>query len=152
MDQQAIAGGYCRLSLVVSFLKGARRLHSPHSPSVPPWDLEVVLRALSQPPFEPLASVDLKELSIKTAPLLALALAKHIGDLHTFSADRDCIRVRHGDCSITLQPRPGYVPKSLSTPFQNADCFFVCLSSESSTSLDADAQTSMSHQGFEDLH
>ncbi len=101
-----------------SFLKGARRLHSPHPPSVPPWDLEVVLRALSQPPFEPLASVDLKELSIKTAPLLALALAKRIGDLHTFSADSDCIRFRQGDCSITLRPRPGYVPKSLSTPFR----------------------------------
>ncbi len=33
-----------RHSLVVSFLKGVRRLHPP---SVPPWDLDVVLRALS---------------------------------------------------------------------------------------------------------
>ncbi len=45
-----------RHALVVSFLKGARRLHPPRPPSVPPWDLEVVLRALSQPPFEPLIS------------------------------------------------------------------------------------------------
>ncbi len=51
--------------MVVSFLKGARRLHPPRPPSVPPWDLEVVLRALSQPPFEPLSSVGLKELSLK---------------------------------------------------------------------------------------
>ncbi len=42
-----------RNAMVVSFLKGARRLHPPRPPSVPPWDLEVVLRALSQPPFEP---------------------------------------------------------------------------------------------------
>ncbi len=81
-----------RYALVVSFLKGLRRLHPPRPPSVPPWDLEVVLRALSQPPFESLASVDLKELSIKTALLLALASAKRIGDLHMFSVDSDCIR------------------------------------------------------------
>ncbi len=67
-----------RHALVVSFLKGARRLHPPRPPSVPPWNLEVVLRALSQPPFEPLVSVDLKERSLKTALLLALASAKRI--------------------------------------------------------------------------
>ncbi len=60
-------------AMVVSFLKGARRLHPPRPPSVLPWDLEVVLRALSQPPFEPLTSVGLKELSLRTT-LLALAL------------------------------------------------------------------------------
>ncbi len=86
--------------MVVSFLKGARRLHPPRPPSVPPWDLEVVLRALSQPPFEPLASVGLKELSLKTALLLALASAKRIGDLHAFSVDSDCIRFGPGDCSV----------------------------------------------------
>ncbi len=108
-----------RHALVVSFLKGARRLHPPCPPSVPPWDLEVVLRVLSQPPFEPLVSVDLKELSLKTALLLALASAKRIGDLHAFSVDSDCIRFGPGDCSVTLRPRPGYVPKSLSTPFRS---------------------------------
>ncbi len=101
--------------MVVSFLKGARRLHPPMPPSVPPWDLEVVLRALSQPPFEPLTSVGLKELSLKTTLLLALASAKRIGDLHAFSVDSDCIRFGPGDCSVTLRPRMGYVPKSLST-------------------------------------
>ncbi len=92
-------------------------MHPPCPTSVPPWDLEVVLRALSQSPFETLASVDLKELSIKTALLLVLASAKRIGDLHVFSVDSDCIRFGPGDCSVTLCPRLGYVPKSLSTPF-----------------------------------
>ncbi len=109
-----------RNAMVVSFLKGARRLHPPRTPSVPPWDLEVVLRALSQPPFEPLTSVGLKELSLKTTLLLALASAKRIGDLHAFSVDSDCIRFGPGDCSVTLRPRMGYVPKSLSTPFKTS--------------------------------
>ncbi len=129
--------------MVVSFLKGARRLHPPRPPSVPPWDLEVVLRALSQPPFEPLSSVGLKELSLKTALLLALASAKRIGDLHAFSVDSDCIRFGPGDCSVTLRPRMGYVPKSLSTPFKIQTVSLSALSSESAASSETDAQTSV---------
>ncbi len=129
--------------MVVSFLKGARRLHPPRPPSVPPWDLEVVLRALSQPPFEPLTSVGLKELSLKTTLLLALASAKRIGDLHAFSVDSDCIRFGPGDCSVTLRPRMGYVPKSLSTPFKTQTVSLSALSSESTASREADAQTSV---------
>ncbi len=123
-----------RNAMVVSFLKGARRLHPPRPPSVPPWDLEVVLRALSQPPFEPLTSVGLKELSLKTTLLLSLASAKRIGDLHAFSVDSDCIRFGPGDCSVTLRPRMGYVPKSLSTPFKTQTVSLSALSSESTAS------------------
>ncbi len=78
----------------------------------------MVLRTLSQPPFEPLAFVDLKELSLKTALLLALASAKSIGDVHAFSVNSDYISFGPGDCSVTLLPRLGYV-------LPNADCFIV---------------------------
>ncbi len=105
-------------AMVVRFLKGAKRLHPPRPPSVPPWDLKVVLRAISQPPFEPLTSVGLKELYLKTTLLLALASAKRIGDLHAFSVDSDCIRFGPGDCSFTIRPRMGYVMRTGS--------FFVC--------------------------
>ncbi len=130
-------------TLVVSFLKGAKRLHPPRPPSVPPWDLEVVLKALSQPPFEPLTSKGLKELSLKTILVLALASAKRIGDLHAFSVSSDCICFRPGDCSVTLRPRMGYVPKSLSTPFKTQTVSLSALSSESTASREADAQTSV---------
>lgn len=33
------------------------------------------------------------------------------------------IRFEPGDCSVTLQPRQGYVPKSLSTPSTAAHFF-----------------------------
>ncbi len=39
---------------VVRFLRGARRLNPPRPPSIPSWDLTLVLRALQQGPFEPL--------------------------------------------------------------------------------------------------
>ncbi len=51
--------------LVVRFLRGARRLNPPRPPSLPSWDLALVLRALQTAPFEPLQSVELKFLSVK---------------------------------------------------------------------------------------
>ncbi len=47
-------------NLVVRFLRGARRLNPPRPPSLPRWDLELVLIALLTAPFEPLHSVELK--------------------------------------------------------------------------------------------
>ncbi|CAM4608132.1 unnamed protein product [Leuciscus chuanchicus] len=81
VDGQSIG----RHASVTRFLRGARRLCPARPPSVPPWDLTLVLEALSRPPFEPLASIAIKELSIKTALLLALASAKRIGDLQAYS-------------------------------------------------------------------
>lgn len=48
---------------------GVPRTVCQRSPSVPPWDLEMVLRALSQPPFEPLASIAMKKLSLNHSKL-----------------------------------------------------------------------------------
>ncbi len=83
-----------RHALVARFLKGVRSLHSPHPPAVPPWGLVVVFRALSQPPFKPVTSVDLKELSLKTALLLTLASSKRIGDLHKFFCGQQLYSLR----------------------------------------------------------
>ncbi len=83
----------------------------------------MVLRALSQLPIEPLASVDMKELSLKSALLLALTTAKYIGDLHAFSVDSDCIRFGPVNCGITLRPRPAMC---LITIYQKKNCFAVC--------------------------
>ncbi len=74
-------------NLVVRFLRGARRLNPPRPPSLPSWDLALVLRALITAPFEPLQSVELKFLSMKTLLLTALASIKRVGDLQAFSVD-----------------------------------------------------------------
>lgn len=49
------------------------------------WNLTLVLDALCEPLFEPLESVDLKVLSYKTALLMALVSAKHVGVLHAYT-------------------------------------------------------------------
>ncbi len=132
-------------AMVVRFLKGAKRLHPPRPPSVLPWDLKVVLRAISQSPFEPLTSVGLKDLYLKTTLLLALASAKRIGDLHAFSVDSDCIRFGPGDYSFTIRPRMGYVMRTGS--------FFVCpVFWVISLAWRRCSDFGVPLQGFEDLH
>ncbi|KAI2647446.1 Fructose dehydrogenase large subunit [Labeo rohita] len=86
----------------------------------------VVPTALRQAPFEPLQSVELKFLSMKTLLLsmktlllLALASVKRVGDLHTFSVDESCLEVGPADSQVILRPRAGYVPKVPTTLFRD---------------------------------
>ncbi|KAI2666758.1 Transposon Ty3-G Gag-Pol polyprotein [Labeo rohita] len=105
--------------LVVRFLRGARRVNPPRPHLVPSWDLAVTLQGLREAPFEPLASVELKYLSLKTALLTVLASIKRIGDLQAFSVDEACLEFGPGDSHVILRPRPGYVPKVPTTPFRD---------------------------------
>ncbi|KAI2648082.1 ORF V: Enzymatic polyprotein [Labeo rohita] len=105
--------------LVVRFLRGARRVNPPRPHLVPSWDLSVALRGLRGPPFEPLVSVELKFLSLKTALLTALASIKRVGDLQAFSVNEACLEFGPADSHVVLRPRPGYVPKVPTTPFRD---------------------------------
>ncbi|KAJ8376070.1 hypothetical protein SKAU_G00066500 [Synaphobranchus kaupii] len=76
--------------LASQFLRGARRLRPPRSNAVPSWDLQLVLNALTEPPFEPLEGLSLKLLSFKTAFLLAIASARRVSELHALSIHPAC--------------------------------------------------------------
>ncbi|KAI2646019.1 ORF V: Enzymatic polyprotein [Labeo rohita] len=105
--------------LIVRFLRGARRLNPPRSHLIPSWDLSVVLLGLRRAPFEPLASVELKYLSLKTSLLITFTSIKRVGDLHAFSVSESCLEFGPADSHVTLRPRPGYVPKVPTTPFRD---------------------------------
>ncbi len=77
--------------LIVRFLKGARRMNPSRPPLVPSWDLSIILAGLQRGPFEPLDSVELKFLSLKTALLTALTSIKRVGDLQAFSVSEECL-------------------------------------------------------------
>ena len=49
--------------------------------TAPNWDLDIVLKALCLPPFEPLARANFRALSKKTIFLVALATAKRVSEL-----------------------------------------------------------------------
>ena len=63
------------------------RLERPISLSrVPPWDLSLVLSFLRGPPFEPLSSCSLRDLTRKVLFLLSLATAHRVGELQSLSS------------------------------------------------------------------
>nr|XP_055023529.1 uncharacterized protein LOC129413761 [Misgurnus anguillicaudatus] len=129
--------------LITKFLQGARRLRHSRPPTVPSWDLALVLKALTLPPFEPILTVGLKELSLKTVLLLALASAKRIGDLHALSVNAECLQFGPGDCNVTLKPKAGYVPKSLSTPFRAQVISIPAFSSDDAATTNAIVQSEL---------
>ncbi len=122
--------------LVIRFLRGARRLNPPRPYLVPSWDFPSVLSALRGAPFEPLQSVELKFLSLKTVLLSALATVKRVGDLQAFSVDDACLEFgnlqalprEEADPAIALlcpvRALRIYVDRTQS--FRTSDQLFVC--------------------------
>lgn len=99
------------------------------------------IKSALSPPVRAFQSTGLRELSLKTALLLALVSAKRVGDIHVLSFDDACMRFGPNDCSVTLKPEVGYVPKSLSTPFRAQVISLPAFSPEPPASLDYDQRT-----------
>ncbi|RLC31139.1 MAG: hypothetical protein DRH37_03750 [Deltaproteobacteria bacterium] len=64
----------------------------PKRPSMPKWNLNIVLRALCNPPFEPLAETDALHRSYKTAFLVAWGTASRVSELHALCMDGDHLK------------------------------------------------------------
>ena len=107
--------------LVRQFMKGASRLHQVSRTLVPPWDLTLVLDALTQAPFEPLEAVGLKHLTLKTALLVALTSAKRVSDLHALSISPECMQFNDDNSRVTIRPNPAFVPKNFLAPSAPVD-------------------------------
>ena len=73
---------------IISDMISSMELWMPRQmPSVPEWDLGIVLQALSKPPYEPLQEASLKYLTHKTIFLLAMASAGRRSELQAFEFD-----------------------------------------------------------------
>ncbi len=116
--------------LIVRFLKGARRMNPSRPPLVPSWDLSIVLAGLQRGPFEPLDSVELKFLSLKTVLLTALTSIKRVSDLQAFLVSEECLVFGPVYSHVILRPRPGYVPKVPTMPFRDQVVNLQALPSE----------------------
>ncbi len=111
-----------RHRMVSAFMRGARRLRPVRPTAVPSWDLSVVLEGLVTAPFEPLESASDRILTLKVVLLLALTSLKRVGDLQAFSDSETCMDFAPGLVKVTLRPRPGYIPKVLSTSVSISGC------------------------------
>ncbi len=95
------------------------RLRPVRPMAVPSWDLSVILEGLVAAPFEPLESAPERILTFKVTLLLALTSLKRVGDLQALSVSEMCMDFAPGLVKVTLRPRPGYIPKVLSTLFRS---------------------------------
>ena len=77
-------------SMVSRMFRHFERSCLPRDIRLPDWNLSLVSRCLSRPPFEPLKLASDKHLTWKTSFLLALVSAKSASKLHGIS-----FRVRH---------------------------------------------------------
>ena len=55
---------------------------------VPPWDLGLVLVALTEGPYEPLETASLEALSFKTAFLIMVISSRRVSEIQALSADK----------------------------------------------------------------
>ncbi len=108
-----------RHRMVSAFMRGVRCLRPVRPTAVPSWDLSVILEGLVTAPFEPLESASDRILTLKFVLLLALTSLKRVGDLQAFSVSETCMDFAPGLVKVTLWPRPGYIPKVLSTSFRS---------------------------------
>ena len=89
---------------------------------LPKWDLNVVLRALLGPPYEPIWEISFKCLTQKTVFLLALATAARISELHSLSF----ARLSHNKSwsTVYLKPSLSFLAKNqVSTAASHHRCF-----------------------------
>ncbi|KAI2663536.1 Serine--tRNA ligase [Labeo rohita] len=105
--------------LIIRFLRGSRKINPPRPRFIPSCDLSVALLGLQKEPFEPLQSVELGALSMKTALLIVLTSLKRVGDLQALSVCYECLEFGPAYSHVVLRPRPGYVPKVPTTPFRD---------------------------------
>ena len=82
-DGSSISGSSVLTTLCRSFFLK----RPPVKTLLPAWSLPVVLRALSEAPFEPLHKASLHCLAIKTAFLVAIASGHRISTLHALSIE-----------------------------------------------------------------
>ncbi|KAF7243474.1 Far upstream element-binding protein 1 [Varanus komodoensis] len=95
--------------LVRKFLKGLQNLHPSIRPVMPTWSLSVVLQALTRPPFEPLATVDMRLVSWKMAFLVAVTSACRASELCALQIYPPYLNFRKE--KVVLRMDPSSLPK-----------------------------------------
>ncbi|KAG8558682.1 hypothetical protein GDO81_017103 [Engystomops pustulosus] len=113
---------------VARFIKASIRLCPTTRSSFPPWDLSLVLKALSGPPFEPLENLSLKLLTFKVVFLVAITSARRVSEIAALSR-RPPYFTLFPD-KIVLRPDPKFLPKVVSDFHRSQDIVLPSFCSE----------------------
>ena len=86
----------------------------------PSWDLPRVLEYLGGPPFEPLQSASLRDLTLKTIFLIAIASGRRCSELHALAIDSFLVFSQDG---VTMYFRPSFLAKNERSNFKASPLF-----------------------------
>ena len=93
-----------------SLLTNLYREYAQHPREKKRWDLNIVLRALREPPYEPLQDIHLRELTWKTTFLLLLATGARRGEVHAL--DKASLRRSERWNWLSFCPTAGFISKT----------------------------------------
>ena len=91
----------------------------------PAWDLPKVLEYLAGSPFEPLQAASLRDLTLKTIFLIAIASGRRCSELHALAIGRFIVFSHDG---ATLYFRPGFLAKNERIDFSASPLFLPVIS------------------------
>ena len=91
---------------------------------LPQWDLDIVLEALSKPPYEPLREASLKHLTLKTAFLLVMASAGRRSVLQALVFCPQYIQFKPKGAGVKLYFTPEFM-RNNQMPYQVNDPWYV---------------------------
>ncbi|XP_073434410.1 uncharacterized protein [Dendrobates tinctorius] len=98
---------------VKRFIKAASRSRPIVKNRLTPWDLNLVLTAMTEAPFEPILSASIRSLSLKIAFLIAITSARRVSDIQALSRRPPFLQVKED--RVILRPDPAYLPKVASS-------------------------------------
>ncbi|XP_040297230.1 uncharacterized protein LOC121008634 [Bufo bufo] len=101
------------------FLKAADRIRPTIRNMVPPWNLNTVLGGLTSDPFEPLDSIHIRWLTIKTIFLVAITSARRVCELQALSIQEPFLAIFEDKLIFKLDPT--FLPKVVSTFHRSQD-------------------------------
>lgn len=99
--------------LIIQFLKACLKLKPPRKPTFPAWDLSILLEALSGPPFHPIESTSLWDLTLKVTFLIAITSAKIKSEMQALLIKEPHL-IFYPD-RVFLRPSDRFIPKVASS-------------------------------------
>ncbi|XP_071963321.1 uncharacterized protein [Antedon mediterranea] len=121
-------------SVITQLIRGMFRQRPPVKVLIPRWDVNVVLAALTRPPFEPMSKASLYNLSLKTAFLLALSSCKRRGELHALTLEPGHVRFERG--GVRLVFRKDFLAKTQTLKYSPPAVFVPTITSYSAVDGD----------------
>lgn len=104
---------------VAKFIKATTRMIPARVTNTPPWDLCLVLNALTKEPFEPIEDTPIKMLTLKTVFLVALTSARRVGELSALVHNPPYTQIL--DDRVILRTDPAFLPKVVSPFHKNQE-------------------------------